>query len=632
MQAFARIRRHPSTCAPLSNVGPWYGSVRYRTILLVLFGLLAAAFAPQSARAGDLIEWVEIYEDKTATETIDQIISRPFVRTEQKMNKGYSKSAFWLRIKLRANQILEDDTVLQVVPATAGSVTFFQEREGKPGEWEVHDDFDDLRSALHGVHIHPSKGDTVVYLRVSSVGTLNLRVNAYDLQEALSHTVVRTALCTGYIAALFVLVVWAVRAAVLTRDRIFLGFALLQSLWILHNLFAFGMIQIVPSEWLERNRELVYRLLVLSLSFITVGFHRRLLGASGTHRAVLLMLRLMQGGIACAVVLFLAGFRHEAMYMNALCIVAVPFLLFAGALTIRGAFLSETWQVKAVYVIYSLLFMVWSISITGQFRPSVSNFAAVIIHGASTSVLIYVVLNAHSKKFLRRLADAEESLLDEQVRSGVQREQNRLLARFIDMLAHETRNAHAVVRMSVALPQLTEKARSRINSSLARVDGVIERSVQMARLEAGSVLIQQERFALAPLLEETLATLPVEGRVDLVCDAPDTIFTDRLLLKVALANLVENALKYAAAGSRIKLDVSGSAGHVSFQVRNDIGRSGAPEPEEVFKKFFRGAGTEAIPGTGLGLYLVQSIARLLGGRASYGGGEGMVQFTVRIPC
>jgi signal transduction histidine kinase len=597
------------------------------------FALLACGLAPQPASAhGDLVEWVEIYEDETGTETIEQIVSRPFTRSHQGMNEGFSNSVFWLRIKLKMTQGSTDDIVVKVFPASAGSVAIYQRDLNAPGTWLVHAPFDDLSGALHGVHVNTSTINPVVYLRVSSVGTLNLTVSAYGIEHALTHTVVRTALFTGYLAALLMLALWAVRMGHLTRDPIFLTFALLQFLWILHNLFAFGLMQAFAFDWLDQNREPIYRLLVLSVSFLTVAFHHRLLGTNGAHRAVLLALRAMQLFILIDVVLYLSGLRHEAMFLNAQGILALPFLLLGGALTIRGAFPSDQWQVKAVYVAYSLLIMFWSLGITGHFRSTLSVHAALIIHGTSTSLLIFVVLNAHSRRFLRRLSEAETSLHNEQVRSRVQQEQNKVLARFIDMLAHETRNAHAVVRMNLAIPQFTDKARGRIASTLTRLDAIIERSVQLARLEEGSVVVQKQSFPLTRLLEEMLSALPVADRVDLVCDAPETVFTDRLLLKVALSNLVENALKYSPADSRVRLNLSKTDGQVSFAVLNDLGNTVAPSPDEVFQKLHRGAGTAAIPGTGLGLYLVQTIAGLLGGQADYSQGGRTVQFTLRIPC
>ena len=88
MQAFESICRHPLSCTGLTYVGPWHGFVRLRILFALVFGLLAFGLAPQSATAEDLVEWVEVYEDATGTQTIDQIVARPFVRSESVMNKG----------------------------------------------------------------------------------------------------------------------------------------------------------------------------------------------------------------------------------------------------------------------------------------------------------------------------------------------------------------------------------------------------------------------------------------------------------------------------------------------------------------------------------------------------------------
>jgi signal transduction histidine kinase len=53
---------------------------------------------------------------------------------------------------------------------------------------------------------------------------------------------------------------------------------------------------------------------------------------------------------------------------------------------------------------------------------------------------------------------------------------------------------------------------------------------------------------------------------------------------------------------------TGAQAQVRLSVTNDIGVAGAPDPGLVFNRYYRGANTTSLPGTGLGLWLSQSIA------------------------
>jgi signal transduction histidine kinase len=106
-------------------------------------------------------------------------------------------------------------------------------------------------------------------------------------------------------------------------------------------------------------------------------------------------------------------------------------------------------------------------------------------------------------------------------------------------------------------------------------------------------------------------------------------------LRTAVANLLENAVKYTRENRQIIVDlVTPDMDTVLLQVRdNGIGIPG-PELKRIFKRFYRVAGrsTDKVKGTGLGLFIVRSIARRHGGDVwaeSPGPGRGST-FTLRL--
>ena len=124
-------------------------------------------------------------------------------------------------------------------------------------------------------------------------------------------------------------------------------------------------------------------------------------------------------------------------------------------------------------------------------------------------------------------------------------------------------------------------------------------------------------------------------------EAPDlpsdtTVLGDPDELKAAVLNLIDNAVKYS--GPKVAVEVELAAigdGRIAVRVRDHgIGIS-APELKRIFRRFYRIPGAVAlrVKGTGLGLFIVSSIARKHGGRVfaeSEGPGHGST-FTLQLP-
>jgi signal transduction histidine kinase len=93
-----------------------------------------------------------------------------------------------------------------------------------------------------------------------------------------------------------------------------------------------------------------------------------------------------------------------------------------------------------------------------------------------------------------------------------------------------------------------------------------------------------------------------------------------LALRVCLSNLVENAIRYSPPETGVVVRSGAGGGQAHLEV-DDEG-PGVPEDERdrVFDRFFRGANSHGVTGTGLGLYVVRTLARAMGGEAALGSG------------
>lgn len=157
-----------------------------------------------------------------------------------------------------------------------------------------------------------------------------------------------------------------------------------------------------------------------------------------------------------------------------------------------------------------------------------------------------------------------------------------------------------------------------------RMQRLVDDLLDLSRIEAGAWQPQPARVALAALAREvweSLSGATDAGSLDFHLEiAPDaeTIVADPDMLREALANLLENAIRHTPAGGRISVQSARAANEMVVTV-SDTGE-GIPSEHlpRIFERFYRAdAGRDrALGGTGLGLAIVKHITEKHGGRVA----------------
>jgi signal transduction histidine kinase len=224
----------------------------------------------------------------------------------------------------------------------------------------------------------------------------------------------------------------------------------------------------------------------------------------------------------------------------------------------------------------------------------------------------------------------------------------RLKTDLVAAVSHELRTPLASMRVLVdgliADPQLDEtKTREYLHllaSENARLTRLIENFLAFSRLERG-----RERFVFTTVLPSAVvdgAVAAIRERVPPGCDlrieiAPDLppVRADEGAVISALINLLDNAIKYTPEEKRVVVRATRMAGGVAFEVQ-DNGIGIAPrEHRRIFRRFYRVDQrlASATSGVGLGLSIVELIARAHGGSVSVRSSEGAGStFTLYVPC
>jgi signal transduction histidine kinase len=246
---------------------------------------------------------------------------------------------------------------------------------------------------------------------------------------------------------------------------------------------------------------------------------------------------------------------------------------------------------------------------------------------------------------------------DRDVLSGLGRVSNDMLARIetlvtgmrnaLDAVAHDLRTPIARLRgraeqVLLAPPDLG-RYRAALEDTVEEADRVSElltTLMDISEAEAGTLQLRREAVDVVRVLGETVdlyEDLADSRGVTLVLELPAdgglSVHADHARLRQALANVVDNAVKYTPAGGRVTVGADARPGEVSFVVR-DTG-PGIPEEQRarIWERLYRGEAGRQERGLGLGLSLVRAVVEAHGGRAEVASTPGAGStFTLTFPA
>jgi signal transduction histidine kinase len=192
-------------------------------------------------------------------------------------------------------------------------------------------------------------------------------------------------------------------------------------------------------------------------------------------------------------------------------------------------------------------------------------------------------------------------------------------------IAHDLRTPLAELRSRLEELLLTrpstQETFAEVEAAVADVDrviGIFNALLRLAEIDTGMRRSGFVPVDLAEVAEEAVEFYRPAAElknIALSFQVPGAlpVAGDPLLLAQALGNLIDNALKYAPVGGSIVVRGRGADGAVEISVADN--GPGIPDAEKprATERFFRGDASRASPGVGLGLSIVEAVARLHGG-------------------
>jgi two-component system OmpR family sensor kinase len=196
--------------------------------------------------------------------------------------------------------------------------------------------------------------------------------------------------------------------------------------------------------------------------------------------------------------------------------------------------------------------------------------------------------------------------------------------RFISLLDHELKNPLTAIMAGLANLDLPAKSPTlesisaqvqqinRLVTDLRKLSNLETRQLETSQVDLPELLEDVYEHSQARVGDSRIITLSMP-------QAPwplPALPADRDLLFLAIHNVLDNAIKFTGTGDRIEIRASENGSEVQIEVA-DTGPGIPPEElDQVWAELFRGKSARGIPGSGLGLSLVQAIIRRHGGRIS----------------
>lgn len=141
---------------------------------------------------------------------------------------------------------------------------------------------------------------------------------------------------------------------------------------------------------------------------------------------------------------------------------------------------------------------------------------------------------------------------------------------------------------------------------------------KISRLDTGMITLRPKLRLLAPVLLRAVDQVSVKAqdhgnRIRFEAEQGIKAWMDLKWTEEAFFNLLDNAVKYAEAGTEIGVEAEAYELFVRVDIRNTGPLIKKEEYARIFGRFYRGQGTEHTPGVGLGLYIAREIVRRQGG-------------------
>ena len=233
-------------------------------------------------------------------------------------------------------------------------------------------------------------------------------------------------------------------------------------------------------------------------------------------------------------------------------------------------------------------------------------------------------VEARTQALQNTLDQLEANTKELEISLQKEKELGDLKTRFVSMASHEFRTPLTSILSSASLIekyQLTEEQAKRdvhiqrIKASVSHLTEILEEFLSVGKLESGTIELHPSPINLNEFLTDFLLDLKPYEKANQKIQSKIQVGvlwnTDLSILRKILINGLSNALKFSE--RNVFIDVFSSEKSLIIKIKDQGMGISQEDQKHLFERFFRGSNATVIPGTGLGLHLIDRYIKLLGG-------------------
>lgn len=612
-------------------------------LFLSALSLTLLASGAHAAQNAPLITSTALWEDTTAEATFEQAQQQTYTPYQHNLNKGFTRSAHWIRLDLRAT---DTPTSLYITPTWVDEITLYDPAQPNT----IYNAGD---NNPRGVNVQQTLGYTLalpasaqprnLWIRLKSDSVHRLQIQAQPSASIGSVLAYEGAITALFVALLIILFLALLGIWVLRPEKVLGIYLIRHTMFSIYAAFYFGLPPLIlPAYFLQTGwLDTAFSFFVTITLPIGLWFDFTLLSAFNPRPV---LLKTLKGMALLGLISPILVFTHHAqtgliLTSNGLMLAAL--LVFITAMTTQPRPEVDTFMPTSVMRFYYALILsglvLGIINLRGWLPPNTWSQHILIMHGLASGLTMSVLLFIRGQRQYRHHQTTVLALRQAQKEAQQEQQRREEQSKFLHMLMHELKTPLSVVSLALGTQSHREENLAHAGRAVQDMKAIIDRCVQADQMDEFSLQRRHDTIDLPALLAELSDNMPGLGsrlQLHTLTQIPP-LKTDKQLLQIVLTNLLDNASRYSDPLTPVTVSVQAQARRgqsgLCVQVGNTPGLAGWPDEQKLFDKYYRAVGAQRESGSGLGLFLSRQLAQSLGGTLDYTPSTQQVEFVLWIP-
>jgi signal transduction histidine kinase len=615
--------------------------------------LLMGASLSAIADVHDHISKRAYWEDTSAQATLQHAQSQTFKSYEGVLSRGYTTAAVWIELQITppANSKPHDTLILRIRPIYLDEITLFDPLDSSNKLRVVGDktNFGDeeYKSLTHTFVIPAGDTPRKIWLRLKATSTSLMNVEAFTPQDMLAS---EYKLLISYSLVLSLIIVFLILVFINWlnyREYLYAAFVVRHAIYFVYTASFFGFHRYVLDGVIDAIAlDLIYNWFVIGATGFSLWFESRFLREYAPPQWAKWIINGLLAWSTYAAFLLVIGQTHQALKVNMMLnAVGIIVLLAVASIFIDdkkatthnvSSLLKKKW-VLAYYSTITALLMFSVLPYAGAVAGNEFSINGLVFYALCSGMVMTVLMQLRANQLRHANVQYQQDLLLSKQQTDLEKIRRQEQSQLLTMLMHELKTPLTVI--DLAQQSTTDlEAKGYVARNVTIIKNILDRCLNADRIAVGRLNVDMQSMAIDDMmhaLRDQHAADAYRIEININTDIT-TLCTDYQCLQIILNNLLDNALRYGDATQPVQLFISdkcnaqGIAG-LAFTVANKTGIASWPNPDKVFHKYYRSSGAQSISGTGLGLFLVASIAKILDGTCTYAPDDTHVRFELWLP-